>query len=396
MRPPRPRSERPALASPWVTASLAAVVVVLIAAAVALPSLMPAGSAGASETPIAPTDTAGPTLPSVAPTFVRPTPSPEPTFTSYRVQAGDSLNSIARAFHTTARSIAWWNRGTYPSLDPESESYDPNHIQVGWLLTVMPNSVVDETNPPTPSPGPPSAPPASPAAPTRSPTPSAARTPGPPPTSAPAAATVISHGSRSSGEIALTFDMGGRLVPAHDIIQWLIDHDVHATIFPTGVTGSTTTKGVAALKLAASRPDLFDFGNHSWDHPDFRTLTAAQMASQLTSTETALAPILGTSTRPWFRPPYGGYNAAVRAAVGAAGWKHLVLWDVDTIDWKQESAGGPTTADIVAKIAANAQAGSIVLMHLGGYNTLDALPGILAAVQAKGLTPVTLGELFGE
>jgi peptidoglycan/xylan/chitin deacetylase (PgdA/CDA1 family) len=71
------------------------------------------------------------------------------------------------------------------------------------------------------------------------------------------------------------------------------------------------------------------------------------------------------------------------------------MWDIDTIDWKPTTDGGPTTAGIVATITAKAQGGSIVLMHLGGWHTLEALPAILAAVQAKGLTPVTLGEMLG-
>jgi peptidoglycan/xylan/chitin deacetylase (PgdA/CDA1 family) len=189
--------------------------------------------------------------------------------------------------------------------------------------------------------------------------------------------------------------MGGRLDPAVDIVQWLIDHDVHATLFPTGKSGTTTAQGLAAMELAATRPDLFDFGNHSWDHPDFKTLTTAQMADQLTRTETALVPVVGT-TKPWFRPPYGSWNTTVRAGVAAAGWKYLVMWDVDMIDWRPVSDGGPTAADMAAKLRANAQGGSIVLMHLGGYNTLAALPGILAAAGDLGLQPVTLGEMFGK
>ena len=64
------------------------------------------------------------------------------------------------------------------------------------------------------------------------------------------------------------------------------------------------------------------------------------------------------------------------------------------IDWRTVADGGPTAADIVAKLSADARSGSIVLMHLGGYHTLDALPGILAAIEAKGLQPVTLTELL--
>jgi peptidoglycan/xylan/chitin deacetylase (PgdA/CDA1 family) len=379
----RPRRERSVLDSPVLAGALVLIVVALVAAIVVVPGILPGASprpSGPSAAPGTPT----PTGPSPSPTFVRPTPSPAPTFLLYTVKPGDSLNSIAREFRTTGRSIAWWNRGTYPTLDPESEAYDPNTIRVGWVLNVLPDSVVDDENPPTPSPGPPTAPPATPG-------PAQGGAVTPPPSSGPA--TVVAHGRRTVANIALTFDMGGRLEPAVDIVQWLIDHEVHATLFPTGASGTTTAQGRAALLLAATRPDLFDFANHSWSHPDFRDLTAAQMAEQLTGSETALVPLIGT-TKPWFRPPFGGWNEAVRAGVGAAGWRYVVMWDVDTIDWRPVADGGPTASGIVSKIANNAQNGSIVLMHLGGWNTLQALPGILAAVEAGGLEPVTLSEMF--
>ncbi len=385
VRRPAPRN-RSTLDSPWLSIALV-LLVLAVAAVLVLPGLLNPSAPGATGSP--PPGSSGPgaspTLP--GPTFVRPTPSPQPTFTTYVVTAGDTLNSIAREFRTTARSIAWWNRGAYPSLDPESGAYEPDRLEIGWTLVLIPDTEVDENNPPTPSPGPnsSSAPP-----PTTGPTPTVKPTP--PATAGPA--TIISNGPRSASNIALTFDMGGRLDPAVQIVQWLIDHDVHATLFPTGKSATQTAQGLAAMQLAATRPDLFESANHSWDHPDFRDLTASQMATQLSTTEAALRPIIG-STKPWFRPPFGGVNAAVRAGVGAAGWKYVVMWDVDTIDWRPEADGGPTAADIVAKVRDRAQGGSIVLMHLGGWNTLEALPGLLAALEDRGLEPVTLGEMFG-
>jgi hypothetical protein len=71
------------------------------------------------------------------------------------------------------------------------------------------------------------------------------------------------------------------------------------------------------------------------------------------------------------------------------------MWDIDTIDWRPEDDGGPTAQAIVDKVVERATGGSIVLMHLGGFNTLQALPGIVAGLRAKGLEPVTLGEMFG-
>ncbi len=380
---PRPRAPRRSpLESPQLAAGLVVVVLVLAAVLVVPGMLGPSASPGPSGS-VAP-GSAAPSVPQspAAPTFVRPTPSPNPTFTSYVVRAGDTLNSIATAFGTTPRSIAWWNRGAHPSLDPESQDYEPDRLDIDWVLVLIPNAEVDENNPPTPSPGPS-------ALPTVLPTAGASAQP----TSAPAAI-LVSHGPRTVKNIALTFDMGGRLDPAVDIVQWLIDHGVHATLFPTGKSGTQTTQGLAAMQLAATRPDLFDFANHSWDHPDFRDLTQAQMADQLTRTEDALLPIVGT-TKPWFRPPFGGWNDTVRAGVGAAGWKYVVMWDVDMIDWRPESDGGPTAADMKAKLLGKAQGGSIVLMHLGGFNTLEALPGILAAAGTLGLQPVTLTEMLG-
>jgi peptidoglycan/xylan/chitin deacetylase (PgdA/CDA1 family) len=393
------RTDRPDLArslgSPWLTAGLGLVVVLLAAAALLLPNLvgLPGSSHAPSGSPVAlaATPTATPAGPTTEPTFTRPTPSPEPTFTSYIVRSGDTLTSIATGYRTTARSIAWWNRGTYPTLDPESAGYRPNSIRPGWILVLLPGVTVDETNPPTPSP---------PAGATPAPTPVASpvaqASPTIGPSTAPAAvATVISHGARDSGTIALTFDMGGRLDPAVQIVQWLVDHHVHATLFPTGTAGSTTTLGRQALTLAAAHPELFDIGNHSWSHPDFTNLTAAQMADQVNGCERVIEPIVGQTSKPWFRPPYGAWTYAVRAAVGPAGYRYLVMWDVDTIDWRATTDGGPTATDIVAKVRAKAQGGSIVLLHLGGWHTLEALPGILAAVEATGLQPVTLGEMFG-
>jgi peptidoglycan/xylan/chitin deacetylase (PgdA/CDA1 family) len=368
--------------SPQLAGALGVVVLVLAAVLIVPGMVGPSGSPAPSSSPA--TGSPGPaaTPTAAAPTFVRPTPSPNPTFTTYVVRAGDTLNSIATAFRTTPRSISWWNRGAFPSLDPESEAYEPNRLEIGWALALIPGIVVDENNPPTPSPDPFA---------TASLSPSAG--PSAEPTAAPAAK-VVFHGLRAVKDIALTFDMGGRVDPAVHIVQWLIDHDVHATLFPTGKLGSQNAVGLAAMQLAATRPDLFDFANHSWDHPDFTKLTAVEMADQLNRTEAALAPIFG-STKPWFRTPFGASNAAVRAGVGAAGWKYEVMWDVDMIDWRPEADGGPTASDMVAKLLANAKGGSIVLMHLGGFNTLEALPGILAATGTLGLQPVTLTDMLG-
>ncbi len=181
-------------------------------------------------------------------------------------------------------------------------------------------------------------------------------------------------------------------------MDWLIAHDVHATIFMTGAMADNvnTAAGRDVLARIDAHPGLFTLGNHSYTHADFRDLSAAQMASELRRTEDAIEPWCSQDPRPFFRPPFGGYDAEVLAAVGAAGYRRTVLWEIDTIDWRpiDNDPPGPTATEIVAKVLTNAQGGSIVLMHLGGYETFEALPSIVEGLGAAGYDLVNLDELL--
>lgn len=265
---------------------------------------------------------------------------------AYTVKAGDTLYSIAARFKTTVAVVAALNGIS-----------DPSAIEVGWTLYIPEVA--------TPPPGP---------------------------------SVAVRNGDRGSNRVALTFDMGGRLDPALDIMNWLVANNVRATIFPTGAVldSANTSVGRQVLAIASSRPDLFEIGNHSYDHPDFTTISAAEMQKELADTEAAVAKRSSLSMKPRFRPPFGAYNSAVLAAVGAAGYAYTVLWDVDTIDWRPESDGGPTAQQIVDKVLANARGGSIVLMHLGGYHTYEALPAIVAGLRARGYEPATVSGVLGD
>jgi peptidoglycan/xylan/chitin deacetylase (PgdA/CDA1 family) len=213
------------------------------------------------------------------------------------------------------------------------------------------------------------------------------------------ASRLITHGSRTSGKVALTYDMGGRVGDAIAIMNWLVDHRTHASIFMTGAMADNvnTDAGRIVLGIIEQHPDLFTLGNHSYTHRDFRTLTAAEIRDELRRTETAIAPHCSQDLHPFFRPPNGGYDADVLAAVGTAGYRYTVTWDVDTIDWRPvaNDPPGPTADQIVAKVLGNAQSGSIVLNHLGGYHTYAALPRVVAGLLDRGYDLVTLDELLG-
>ena len=360
---------------------LALVLVVAVAACV--PEVgRPGGSAvgsGASASPV-PAST-GPTP---SPSFVPPTPTPVPSFRAYEVVPGDTLLSIARTFETTGRSIAYWNRGRYPNLDPDSEQYSPNLIKVGWVLLLIPGAVVDPQTLPDRTPRP------------ASPDPNATSGPVEPVTTpAPGeGAIVYSHGARADRQVALTFDLDEHLDDAADIVDWLTRNEVPATIFATGEPATTTPRGRAVLQLAAARPDLFDVGNLTWDAPVATELDAAAIGEQLNQAEAAISTFAGVTTKPWFRPPGGEWDDDVRLAVGDAGWAYLVMWDVDPEDEVPAAAGGPTALEIETTVLSRVQGGSIILLHLGGENTQQALRGVVQGLEAKGLQPVTLSQLL--
>ncbi len=223
----------------------------------------------------------------------------------------------------------------------------------------------------------------------------------PPPITSPR---VVRAVAGATGEIALTFDMGGRLTPALSIVAYLELHRVCATIFPTGAMAETAT-GRAVLAEVAAHPELFEVGNHTVHHCNLRdggggaacpeTPPAAEFVTrELQDANAMIAPLAGSHTMPYWRPPYGAMNRALRAVAAEAGYPITVMWQIDTIDWRRVADGGPTAADSAAKVIAGRTAGAVVLMHLGGYTTRDALPAMVTGLRATGYTPTSISALF--
>ena len=316
----------------------------------------PTPTPGATASPTAavspsPAGTATPTSPVTPETTATPTVPPG-TF-AYTVVRGDTLFSIARRFGTTVELLSELNGIT-----------DPSQIDAGDVLLIPISGSV-------------------------TPSPTATTTPG-------GVSLEIEHGPRGTNRIALTFDMGGRVEPALDIMDFLVANDVHATIFMTGAMAENpnTDAGRQVLGIIDDHRDQFALGNHSYSHPDFRDLTDAEIADELARTELAVAKYTSETMPPLFRPPYGGLDADVLEAVGAAGYAYTIMWDVDTVDWRPPEEGGPSAEDISTKVLNNAQGGSIVIMHLGGYNTFEALPAIVEGLRGRGFELVTVSELL--
>lgn len=201
---------------------------------------------------------------------------------------------------------------------------------------------------------------------------------------------VVRGGSPIGGGVALTFDMDGG-EPSLAIVQWLVEQRIPATFFISGGELDRSDVNRQALWLAASHPELFEIGNHTYSHLELTHLTDAQIATELARSAGRIAEITGTSPLPWLRPPYGTEDPRVVAAAAAAGYPLVVLWNVDPADWRTGLSG----AEVAAAVVGSSVPGSIVLLHLREWSTYEALPGIVAGLGANGLIPVRVGDFIG-
>jgi peptidoglycan/xylan/chitin deacetylase (PgdA/CDA1 family) len=191
-------------------------------------------------------------------------------------------------------------------------------------------------------------------------------------------------------------------------MNFLVANKVCATIFATGVM-SQTAQGKQVMAIIKANPQLFEIANHTMYHCDLvrggggspttapcvgGPFSADRIHKELADAEAILRAGTGQNPQPYWRPPYGSVNQAVIDAAATAGYTKTFMWDVDTIDWKPISDGGPTAAQIAAKVINNSVNGSNVLFHLGGYETLDSLRLIVPGLRDRGFKLTSLSDLL--
>ena len=141
---------------------------------------------------------------------------------------------------------------------------------------------------------------------------------------------------------------------------------------PTNEWPATPTPSYATCLANASNPaygnyalvkqvlaDGNQIGTHSWDHPDFQNITAAQAQTEISEARALQVAIMGTDTK-LFRYPYFDASSGGDAYLSSQG----MVAEGDTLDpsdWDLSVTDAQVTA-YVMKYAVN---GSVVDLHDG-------------------------------
>lgn len=176
--------------------------------------------------------------------------------------------------------------------------------------------------------------------------------------------------------IALTFDDGPSYF-TDDILDVLEKYGAKATFF---IVGERAEEYSSQLKRACKLG--MEIGNHTYSHVDLTGVSWNYGVSQITGTDSAVLNVTGSKTT-LLRPPGGFVNSTVCSFAG----KPIVMWSVDTLDWKYRDAWH------VASSALAAGDGDIVLMHDLYPSTAKAVKTIVPQFIERGYQLVTISEL---
>jgi peptidoglycan-N-acetylglucosamine deacetylase len=215
----------------------------------------------------------------------------------------------------------------------------------------------------------------------------------------------LPHGEKL---VALTFDLceNGNEISGYDsgIIDTLRQLNVKATFFASGKW--LLDHPERAQQLLAD--PLFQVGNHSWTHRNYRLLSTEEVKADLDLGLKADAHMRGAlRSKACFRPgagklsdlehatlfrfPFGTCKPESLNAVNDAGLL-AIQWDTVSGD----PAPAQSAEAIRRGVVSHMKPGSISVMHANGrgWHTAEALPLIIADLRQKGFEFATVGELL--
>ena len=196
---------------------------------------------------------------------------------------------------------------------------------------------------------------------------------------------LVFYAARGGKRIALTFDDGPLTGKTDAILDVLARYGVRATFFMVGSQAECCTE--TARRVAEAGHEI---GNHTSSHKTLRGLTEKQTIAEITKAEKQIYRATGYMPS-LFRPPEGVCTEMLSNVAARTGYG-IVLWSVDTFDWRGRSA-----AQIEETVLSTVKGGSVILMHDGIYarsHTAEALERLIPELRELGYEFVTVGELL--
>ena len=186
-----------------------------------------------------------------------------------------------------------------------------------------------------------------------------------------------SDASAAKKSIALTFDDGPSSF-TNRLLDCLEKNNAKATFFMTGTEIASFPDEVKRMKKLGC-----ELGNHTYDHTELTTLSFDEISSEVDKVNEQLINLTGEGASV-VRPPYGSVNDTVKSAINLP----LILWSIDTLDWKTLNA-----ESTVEEVMNNVTDGSVILMHDIFSTSVDAAEILIPQLIEKGYQLVTVHEL---
>ncbi len=187
---------------------------------------------------------------------------------------------------------------------------------------------------------------------------------------------------RDDKRVSLTFDAAWGNEDTQTLIDILGKYRVRATFFVLGNWADRYPNSVRALSDAGH-----EVMTHSDDHAHFSQLSSDAIRENIEKSCDRIEAVTGI--RPTlFRCPYGEYDDHVIKTVAEMGMK-TIQWDVDSLDWKDLSAG-----EILQRVKMGVGPGSIILFHNAAKHTPEALPAVIEYLLQNGYEIVPVSELL--
>jgi len=199
--------------------------------------------------------------------------------------------------------------------------------------------------------------------------------------------TVVSWVPDTPPLLALTIDDGVSSPVVGGYVALAKATGIRLTFFANGVNHSWAEHQPEMQPLVDS--GQIQIANHTWDHPDIRTLTDAELVDQLDRNDRYLTGLYGVDTKPYFRPPYMGHTAATDRVCVDQGYSVITWWNGSFGDASQ------ITADQVRQNATQfLRAGNIVIGHANYPAVTTVYDDIIGLIHDRALTTVTLADVF--